>query len=127
MNLGKWDSAVFKSVGIPAILVLLYAVYETGFPLDFDDLAGFGMFAALFIGVYLLFSLGGWLFIGFPSHWLICKYGNGSYFWYLATALLFTGLLYLFSGVTEVAAIYGFFALIQAVLFKYYAYKQTKT
>ena len=73
MNLGRWDSAVFKSVSIPAILVLLYAVYETDLPLDVDGLSGFGMLIALFIGVYLLFSLGGWLFIGFPSHWLICK------------------------------------------------------
>lgn len=40
MNLGRWDSAVFKSVSIPAILMLLYVVYETGFPLDLDAIAG---------------------------------------------------------------------------------------
>ncbi|WP_214000471.1 hypothetical protein [Arsukibacterium sp.] len=72
MNLGEWDSAVFKSVSIPAILVLLYAVYETGLPLDLDSIAGLGTFAMLFIGVYLAISLVGWLIIGFPVHWLIC-------------------------------------------------------
>lgn len=123
MNLGEWDSAVFKSVSIPAILVLLYAVYETGLPLDLDSIAGLGTFAMLFIGVYLAISLVGWLIIGFPVHWLICKYSSGSYFMYVAAAILFSGLLFLVFGVVEVAAIYRFFALVQAVLFKYYAYK----
>jgi len=134
MNLGRWDSAVFKSVSIPAILVLLYVVYETGFPLDLDAIAGLGTFAMLFIGVYLTISLVGWLIIGFPVHWLICKYSSGSYFMYVAAAILFSGLLFLVFGfwflvfgVVEVAAIYGFFALVQAVLFKYYAYKQPQT
>ncbi|WP_417706564.1 hypothetical protein [Rheinheimera aquimaris] len=127
MNLGRWDSAVFKSVCLPAILVLLYAVYETGFPLDLDGIAGLGTFAMLFIGVYLSISLVGWLVIGFPVHWLICKYSSGSYFLYVAAAVLFSCLLFLVFGVVEVAAIYGFFALIQAVLFKYYAYKQPQT
>lgn len=127
MNLGRWDSAVFKSVSIPAILVLLYVVYETGFPLDLDAIAGLGTFAMLFIGVYLVISLLGWLIIGFPVHWLICKYSSGSYFMYVAAAVLFSGLLFAVFGVVELAAIYGFFALVQAVLFKYYAYKQPQT
>ena len=127
MNLGRWDSAVFKSVSIPAILVLLYAIYETGFPLDLDAIAGLGTFAMLFIGMYLIISLVGWLIIGFPVHWLICKYSSGSYFMYVAAAVLFSGLLFVVFGGVEVAAIYGFFALVQAVLFKYYAYKQPQT
>lgn len=127
MNLGRWDSAVFKSVSIPAILVLLYVIYETGFPLDLDAIAGLGTFAMLFIGVYLVISLLGWLIIGFPVHWLICKYSSGSYFMYVAAAVLFSGLLFAVFGVIELAAIYGFFALVQAVLFKYYAYKQPQT
>ena len=124
MNLGRWDSAVFKSVSIPAVLVLLYAIYETGFPLDLDAVAGLGTFAMLFIGIYLIISLVGWLTIGFPVHWLICKYSSGSYFMYVVAAVLFSGLLFVVFGAVEVAAIYGFFALVQAVLFKYYAYKK---
>ncbi|EHR39380.1 hypothetical protein [Alishewanella jeotgali] len=127
MNLGRWDSAVFKSVFLTAFFVLLYAIYEMGFPNDFDSLSGLSMFAILFMGVYLLFSLVGWLLIGFPVHWLICKYSRGSYFWYVTAAVLFFCLLFLVFGVIEVAAIYGFFALIQAVFFKYYAYKQPRT
>lgn len=127
MNLGRWDSAVFKAVSIPAILVLLYVVYETGFSLDLDAIAGLGTFAMLFIGVYLVISLLGWLIIGFPVHWLICKYSSGSYFMYVTAAVLFSGLLFAVFGVVELAAIYGFFALVQAVLFKYYAYKQPQT
>lgn len=50
MNLGRWDSAVFKSVFLTAFFVLLYAIYEIGFPNDFDSLAGFGMSTMLFMG-----------------------------------------------------------------------------
>ena len=127
MKLGNWDIAVLKSVFLTAFLVLAYALYEMDIPNDLDDLAGFGMFMLLFTAAYLAFSAVGWLLFGFPVHWLICKYGNGSYFSYLAAVCLFTILVYLFAGVKEAAFIYGFFAMVQAFLFKYYAYKQPKT
>ena len=127
MNLGKWHSAIIKSISLTAFFVLVYATYEIGLPVSLDALAGFGMFALLFIGVYLLFSVFGWLLVGFPAHWLICKYSSGSYFFYIVAALLFTVAVYFFAGVSEAAFIYGFFALIQALLFKYYAYSQPKT
>lgn len=75
----------------------------------------------------MLFSLVGWLLIGFPVHWLICKYSSGSYFLYIAAAILLIGLLYSVFGVGDGAVILVFFALVQAVLFKYYAYKQPQT
>ncbi|WP_444918332.1 hypothetical protein [Microbulbifer sp. JMSA003] len=127
MNLGRWDSAVLKSVFFPALLVLIYTLYEIGLPQDLYSWAGFGLFSLIFLGVYLLFSIVGWLLFGFPVHWLICRYGNGSYFLYFGAAVVFTVVIYIFSGVVETAIIYGSFALIQAMLFKYYAYKQVQT
>lgn len=127
MNLGEWNSAIIKSISLTAFFVLVYAIYKIGLPLSLDALLGFGMFALLFVGVYLLFSVFGWFLVGFPAHWLICKYSNGSYFFYIVAALLFTVAVYFFTGVYEISFLYGFFALIQALLFKYYAYIQPKT
>jgi hypothetical protein len=127
MNMGKWDMAIFKSVFWPAFLILVYAVYEIGIPEDLDSLAGLGMFSLLFLGVYLVFSIIGWLLFGLPIHWLICRYGSGSYFLYIGAAILFTLGVYCLAGVAEAAFIYGFVALIQALIFKYYVHKQPQT
>jgi hypothetical protein len=124
MNLGKWDSAILKSVFLSASLVLMYPIYEIGFPLDLDSLAGSGMFTLLFVSTYLVFSIAGWLLFGFPIHWLICRYSSGSYYLYLSAALLFTLAVYWFADVAEATIIYGLSALLQAMLFRYYAYKQ---
>ena len=109
MTLGKWDSAIIKSIYLTAFLVLVYAAFEIGIPERLSDLAGFGIFTLLFVCVYLVFSIAGWLIVGFPAHWLICKYSSGSYFLYVGVVLLFTLAVYLLTEVSEAAFIYGFF------------------
>jgi len=123
VNLGDWDTAIIKSIFYTAFLVLLYAAYEIGIPSNLDGIAGFGMFSLIFLGAYLLISIVGWLFIGFPVHWLICKYSNGNYLFYIFVAFTFTLVLYYWFSVLEVAIIYGSFALVQALIFRYHAYK----
>jgi len=123
MNLGKWDSALLKSLLFPLLLVFLYQTYEFGIPQDLDHLAGLGIFYFLFLAVYLLFSVIGWLIFGFPIHWLICKYSNGSYFLYISASVSFTVIIYALIEVADTALIYGSFALTQALIFKYYAFK----
>jgi hypothetical protein len=123
VNLGHWDKAIIKSIFYTAFLVLLYAAYEIGIPSNLDSIAGFGMLSLIFLGAYLLISIVGWLFIGFPVHWLICKYSNGNYLFYIFVALTFTLALYYWFSVLEIAIVYGSFALVQALIFRYYAYK----
>jgi hypothetical protein len=123
VNLGRWDTAIIKSIFYTAFLVLLYAAYEIGIPNNLDDITGFGMFSLIFLGAYLLISIVGWIFIGFPVHWLICKYSNGNYLFYIVVVLTFTLALYYWFSVLEIAIIYGSFALVQALVFRYYAYK----
>lgn len=59
MNLGKWSAAILKGVFWPAFLILIYAVYEFGFPENLDSFKGLGILSLLFLGVYLIFLLFG--------------------------------------------------------------------
>ena len=120
MNLGQWDKGVIKAILITSLIVPAYALVELGIPDSLDALAGLGMFFLLFYSVYLLFSVIGWVFVGFPSHWVICKFGSGRLVWYLFAVGLFSMVIYF--TFKEVAVVYGMAALAQALLFKHYAY-----
>ena len=126
MNLGNWDGAIIKAVLLASLIVPSYVVIELGIPSTVDELAGLGMFFLLFYSVYLLFSIVGWICVGFPSHWLICRFGGGRLVWYLIAVAAFSVAIY-FVFQVEAAIVYGVAALIQAVLFKHYAYKPAKT
>jgi hypothetical protein len=71
--------------------------------------------------VYLLISIVGWLVVGFPVHWFVKKYTNGSYAFYIAIPLIVVvGGLF-----NNTPQILGLAALFQAFLFRYYLNKKT--
>ena len=118
------SSAVLRSILAPALLIFFYVIYEMGIPRDLDSLLGFLMFLVLFFGMYFVFSIFGWFLFGFPAHWFITRYCNGSLIFYIFAAAIFTLALSCLLGVIQAALIYGVFALCQALLFKYFLYKQ---
>ncbi|GAB3003112.1 hypothetical protein [Psychrosphaera aestuarii] len=121
------SSAVLRSILAPAVLIFFYSLYEMGIPRNLDSLLGFLMFSVLFFGMYFCFSMLGWVLFGFPAHWFITRFSNGGCIFYIVAAAIFTLMLAFFLGVIQAALIYGVFALCQALLFKYYLSKQTKT
>ena len=69
--MGSWDKAILKSIGWGLFLITPYYFYEVGFPNhSASDYAALFIF---FIGSYLVLSFGGWLLIGMPIHWYLCK------------------------------------------------------
>ncbi|AHI33498.1 hypothetical protein SAMN04487868_1425 [Marinobacter salarius] len=126
MNLGNWDGGVLKAVLVASLIVPIYAVVEMGIPNSVDGLAGLGMFFLLFYSVYLLISIAGWVLVGFPAHWLICRFGGGRLVWYVIAVTMFTLAIYALAQF-EAAIVFGLAALFQALLFKYYAYNHAKT
>lgn len=89
MNLGDWDSAVVKSILFVGLIIAFLALLTGLFPKSLNDVVGLFVFFFLYIGVYILISIIGWFFIGFPIHWLACKYTNGSFFYYLVLPIIF--------------------------------------
>lgn len=121
MSSGSWDSAVIKSICYVGIGIPIWFLFN-GLSLSaLNDILGLAVSFLLYIGVYLLISIIGWLVVGFPVHWFAKKYTNGSYTLYVALPLvvIVSGLFY------DTPQILGWAALFQAVLFRYYLYKKT--
>ncbi|OHU94957.1 hypothetical protein BIW53_13145 [Pseudoalteromonas byunsanensis] len=121
MNSGNWDSALFKSLFTSSLLIPIVYLTES-FQLNSFELSGlFGLFVSflLYIGVFLLFSLVGWSFIGFPIHWLACKFNCTNCFYYALVPASFLCVSYFTNG----PWLLGLIALTEALLFRYFVFK----
>ncbi|HEA15278.1 MAG TPA: hypothetical protein ENH88_02250, partial [Pseudoalteromonas prydzensis] len=85
-----------------------------------NDILGFVVTLLLYIGVYLLISIAGWLVIGFPLHFVISKYTNGSYLYYAALPIVFVIPCLFYKG----SLLLGLAALFQALIFRFFVYKK---
>ena len=94
MRLGNWDNGLIKSVLLTSFIAPIYMVVEIGIPDSLDEFFGLSMFSLFFFSVYIVLSIIGWTFLGFPAHWIICKYGHGRLVWYLLVVGLFSLVIY---------------------------------
>ena len=121
MNLGNWDSALFKSL-LTSSLVIPIAFLIKSFQLHkFEPTELVGLFVPFlfYIAIFLLVSLVGWLLIGFPIHWLACKFKRTSYVYYALVPACFLCVSYFTNG----PWLFGLIALVQALLFKCFVFK----
>ena len=123
MNLGNWDTAIIKSLSLVAFGLIAFSFIPGQLPTTAADLSGLFLTFALFLGVYLLISIIGWLFVGFPTHWLICKYSNSSYGFYIVAALAVGSLLFLLNN--QDSMLFSITVFFQVIVFRYYVYKKT--
>jgi len=120
-NLGNWDSALFKSLFTSSLLIpFAYLAYSFQLNnLNLSELAGWLVSFLLYIGVFILISLIGWIFIGFPIHSLLCRLRRTNYFYYGFLPASYICISYF----TDGPWLFGFIALTQALLFRYFVFK----
>ncbi|ESP91473.1 hypothetical protein N483_18205 [Pseudoalteromonas luteoviolacea NCIMB 1944] len=121
MVLGCWDSALFKSLFISSLFIpaaYLFDLYNSN---DFlwSEVHSFFVLFLLYFCAFVLTSIVGWLFIGFPTHWLVCKFTSKNYVYYA----LLPGLFLCESLLTNGPWLLAFIALTQALLFRFYVFK----
>ena len=118
--MGSWDKAILKSIGWGLFLITAYYFYEVGFPNhSASDYAALFIF---FIGSYLVLSFGGWLLIGMPIHWYLCKTSKTGFIYYPLLALTLSIILLLITSF-EAAIVLGGAAIFQASIFRHYVFK----
>jgi hypothetical protein len=122
VNLGHWDKAIIKSLTWVGFGLLVMALFST-IPTTVTDSYSLAVSFLMFFGVYLLVSIVGWLIVGFPTHWLICKFTNASYFYYIAVAILIALILYAL--ISQDSILFSLTAFSQAVVFRFYVYRKT--
>jgi hypothetical protein len=121
VNLGNWDVAVIKSLFSVALGVLLFSLFSSSVPTTANEFYGLVVSILMFLGVYFVISIIGWVLIGFPTHWLITKYTKGSYIFYILLPLVFVMLDLLLSG----SLLFSLVAFFQALTFRYWVHKKT--
>ena len=123
--MGNWDGAIIRSIGWVLLFVIAYSFYEIGIPIFTypaqDFIAIFGLFAA----VYLAISVIGWLLVGIPIHWAICKWSKPRFQYYLLSGISIILVLAML-GDLEVAIVFGLAATIQSIIFRFYVFKKEK-
>jgi len=107
--------AAIYAVLLVSLIFPAFSVFKGEFGGDsWLDILGFWLF---YYSVYLCLSLLGWLFVGWPCHLLIQRYGAGRLVWYLlavvAFAIAVALLIYPIIGV-----VLGGAALLQMLLFR---------
>ena len=116
--LGDWDKAIVRSLLTSSLL--LPAIFLIGADnLQSSEIPGLIATFSLYIGVFLLVSIAGWLIIGFPVHWLACKYKKTNYLFYMVLPVTFS----LVSGTTNGPWILGVIASVQTLIFRYVVFK----
>ncbi|MEI8593565.1 hypothetical protein [Photobacterium sp. Hal280] len=123
--MGHWDDAIIRSVGWVFLFVIAYSIYELGVPLLTYPIQDFVAIFGLFASVYLALSVTGWLIIGVPFHWAICKWATPKYVYYLLSGALIILTITLFGG-HEAGVVLGLPATIQALIFRFYVFKPPK-
>jgi hypothetical protein len=126
MGLGRWAEAIISAVFWVSLPGALLFCVGTGFPNTAEKLAQLGGLLLVYYAIYGYLSLVGWMVIGMPVHWLICKYAQGKAAWYWLAIVVFTAVACVITGVA-LGAVMGGVALVQWWVFRYVAYRQTAT
>jgi hypothetical protein len=119
--MGNWDNAFIKSiifVGLASILYLLVMAF-----IDSYEPHEFVLVLVLYGTGYLFVSFIGWMLIGLPAHYIISKFTNTAYIYYIAVIIVLTFIYWQFAN-TGSALFFGSFAVTQALIFRYYVYKK---
>ncbi|WP_212751808.1 hypothetical protein, partial [Pseudoalteromonas spongiae] len=83
-----WVIAVIKCSGYVGVGIAVWFLFYGFAPSSLNDVFGLVVTFLLYIGVYILISIIGWLVIGFPVQCFAKTYTNGSYVFYIAIPLI---------------------------------------
>ena len=119
--MGNWDSALIKSIIIVGFASILYLLVMS--LIDSYEPHEFALLLVLYGTGYLFVSFIGWLLIGLPTHYLISKFTNAAYHYYLTVIVLLSLMYWAFSN-TGSALFFGSFTASQVLIFRYYVYKK---
>jgi hypothetical protein len=123
--MGSWGSAIVRSVVYVSLFFSVFLIYNLGFPkgnLNVDHILVYLLMLSTFVSIFFIFSIVGWVVVGLPIHWLLCKYGKKNFVYYPVAAFICMTLVISSAGLDAVV-IMGFAAILQAIIFRYYVFK----
>jgi len=122
MALGRWGLAIICGVFLVSLPGALFFMVLAVTDNNDDKVAQLGGLLLVYYASYGFLSLLGWLAIGMPVHWLVCKYGEGKNAWYVLAIVLFTLAACGLAGV-GFGGVLGTVALLQWSVFRFFVYR----
>lgn len=122
MKLGQWDNAILKALFWVSLPGPLYFLVGIGLPNTAEELATLGGLLLVYYSIYGFISLVGWMVIGMPVHWLVCRYDGGKIGWYVLAIALVAAVVGITAGF-YVGCFMAIVALLQLGVFRYFVYR----
>lgn len=115
--MGDFYPAMFLSICWVFALIVLAFVFENGMTtLDSFLILGYPLI------VYVILSFAGWLAVGIPFHWAICKWLKPRYIYYTLAGFVVMLVLTILTNI-QIGVFLGLPAVLQATIFRYYVFK----
>jgi hypothetical protein len=123
MNYGNWKSSIVKSVSLGFLALVLYGlgmqVFQGGFYQAHENM----LLLFISIVVYFGLSVSGWVLVGIPTHFALCRWFSPKYQYYALVCLIISILLAALRGFSS-SAIFIVAIFLQAGLFRYYVFSK---
>lgn len=114
--MGPWQTALWQTIVVGYIPLLLFCVWMfLGDPPSQKVVTYFLGVVVVTLAYYLFFSVVGWLLVGLPSYWLVCRYAKARLEFAVIPLALFSIACYLTIGAAGL--VFSFAALVQCGLF----------
>jgi hypothetical protein len=123
IDYGNWIKSIAKSVSLGFLVLVLYGLGMQVFQGEFFQAHENVLLLFISIVAYFGLSVSGWVLVGIPTHFAICRWLSPRYQYYALTCLVVSLVLVIFRGFAN-SAIFIVAIFIQAGLFRYYVFNK---
>lgn len=123
MDYGNWKKSIVKSVSLVFLALVLYGLGMQVFQGEFFQAHENMLLLLISIAVYFGLSVSGWVLVGIPTHFAICRWFSPRYQYYALMCLIVSLALVILRGFAN-SAIFIVAIFLQAGLFRYYVFSK---
>lgn len=123
MDYGNWKKSIVKSVSLGFLVLVLYGLGMQIFQGEFFKAHENVLLLFISIVVYFGLSVSGWVLVGIPTHFFICRWLSPRYQYYALTCLVVSLGLIILRGFAN-SAVFIAAIFLQAGLFRFYVFSK---
>jgi hypothetical protein len=123
MDYGNWKNSIVKSVSLGFLALVLYGLGVQIFQGMFFQAHENMLLLVISIPVYFGLSVSGWVLVGIPTHFALCRWFSPRYQYYALVCLIVSFVLVILRGFAS-SAIFIVVIFLQAGLFRYYVFSK---
>jgi hypothetical protein len=123
MDYGNWKNSIVKSVSLGFFALVLYGLGMQVVQGEFFQAHENMLLLAITFVVYFGLSASGWVLVGIPTHFVLCRWFSPRYQYYALACLIVSLVLVILRGFAS-SAVFIIVIFLQAGLFRYYVFSK---